>query len=189
MKNDILTILSEGSSQKNFWQFLSVLGDFPAAIVFIIGGYLIDLQLGHQLLLSLIGITLACQIFKGFYFKPRPDNPEGIRPPSPFKEKGITVLFSQQGRKELDKWADYSSFPSIHSARSFAAAIIIASYFEHGTIYPLLFLAVIIGYSRIVNKRHFLIDIVTGGIIGGIVGSIIFCNFTSKYFQLTRPLR
>jgi len=53
------------------------------------------------------------------------------------------------------------------------------------TLYPLLgfgfiILAILIGWSRIVLKRHTLIEVIVGSIIGSAIGSIMFYFFTLK---------
>ena len=79
----------------------------------------------------------------------------------------------------------YSSFPSGHSASAFAMAAVLAFYFPNkwwGL--PLLIYACLVGYSRIYLGDHFLIDVLTGTVIG--VLSAVLCwvgierKFTTK---------
>jgi undecaprenyl-diphosphatase len=65
------------------------------------------------------------------------------------------------------------SFPSGHSASSFAAALVIGLRYKlnfreksYGLIYPLLAFAVIIGFSRIYIGVHYPFDVLFGALVG-----------------------
>lgn len=65
------------------------------------------------------------------------------------------------------------SFPSGHSASSFAAAVVIGLRYKlnfreksYGLIYPLLAFAVIIGFSRIYIGVHYPFDVLFGALVG-----------------------
>jgi undecaprenyl-diphosphatase len=95
------------------------------------------------------------------------------------------------------------SFPSGHTASSFAVATVIGlkdSFMVRGKkyrlIYPLLAFASIIGFSRIYIGVHYPLDVVFGAIIGSICALIvfkfenrIFLNKISNFIGLNRILR
>jgi undecaprenyl-diphosphatase len=65
-----------------------------------------------------------------------------------------------------------ASFPSGHSASSFAAATATASFYPQAA--PLVFaLAMGVGISRVHLGHHFPSDVVAGGVLGIVTGSVI----------------
>lgn len=102
-----------------------------------------------QLLASLIVILVIGLGIKALYFRERPK-----------KEKYANAL----------ERIDASSFPSIHSARITALAIIFSLFFNKTLFTALLIiLAVCVFYSRIYLKKHRFIDIIGGAILGAAV--------------------
>ena len=86
--------------------------------------------------------------------------------------KGNFDLYLVEGVKIYNKF----SFPSGHAATTFGFFICIAFIAQNKLIkFLCLFLACLVGYSRIYLSQHFLIDVYFGSIIG-VVGSIIFYN-------------
>ncbi len=75
----------------------------------------------------------------------------------------------------------HGSFPSGHTATSFALATVMAAHFPHWAV-PLLLLAAVIGYSRVYVGVHFLSDVVVAAVIG--VGSSAIV-VTPMLLQLT----
>lgn len=103
--------------------------------------------------LSFLFSGIVVQGIKNFVFAPRPR------------------LFFEQGQylHFLDgvSMANYASFPSGHTATVFALATVYAIY-THSKLKQLfyLWLAVLVGYSRIYLAQHFLLDVIIGAIIG-----------------------
>ncbi len=62
------------------------------------------------------------------------------------------------------------SFPSGHSTTAFAAAFVFAAFFPSWR-WPILALAVVVGFSRIYLGVHFPFDVVYGAILGSLVGA------------------
>lgn len=90
-----------------------------------------------------------------------------------------------------------SSFPSGHTASSFAAATIIGLKYHQKTkgkkywlIYPLLLFALIVGFSRIYVGVHYPYDVIFGGVIGVVCGLIIL-RYEDKvlYSKISRKIR
>ena len=70
---------------------------------------------------------------------------------------------------------NYNSFPSGHTASAFALAVILAiSLKNKWTGIIVLFLAALVGYSRIYLSQHFLLDVFVGSLIGVLSGLTIY---------------
>ena len=66
---------------------------------------------------------------------------------------------------------EHGSFPSGHTATTFALAVVLAWHFPLWVL-PLLALAVIIGYSRVYVGVHFLSDVVAAALIGVVSAAV-----------------
>ena len=121
-----------------------------AVIFYIAGAYTISLTL----ILSLAAVTIVVAAIRLVYFKPRPD----------MKIKKYNILYER---------IDNSSFPSIHVARGVMLSI---AFFKAAPIMsPLLaILVVAVCASRIYFKRHYIVDITAGALIGLILGWVFF---------------
>jgi membrane-associated phospholipid phosphatase len=105
------------------------------------------------LLLSFLLSGLLAQIFKNLITSPRPKLFFTAGQYNSFFD-GITL-------------ANYSSFPSGHTASAFAAATVLALTMRNkkGQL-PLLMAAALVGYSRIYLAQHFLTDVMVGAFFG-----------------------
>ena len=98
---------------------------------------------------------------------------------------GITGVFVFKALKKLSHrsrpcqlqphcWAkvlppDRFSFPSGHTMSAFSIALVV-SYFYPTLEWPLYFLAISIGVSRIILGMHFLSDVLAGAVLGSALG-------------------
>src|SRR5271169_679152 len=73
---------------------------------------------------------------------------------------------------------DKFSFPSGHTMSAFSIALVV-SYFYPTLQWPLYFLAVSIGLSRIVLGMHFLSDVLAGAVLGSALGIASMVAFAS----------
>jgi undecaprenyl-diphosphatase len=73
---------------------------------------------------------------------------------------------------------DRFSFPSGHTMTAFSIALVV-SYFYPGLEWPLYFLAVSIGVSRIVLGMHFLSDVLAGAVLGSALGLASIVTFAA----------
>jgi undecaprenyl-diphosphatase len=87
---------------------------------------------------------------------------------------------------EIAKWlrhvgdAHGPSFPSNHAANSFAAAVILSWYFP--SLRKVFYIiAILIGYSRIALGVHYPSDVVTGAILGILVGLLIKVSLLNRW--------
>lgn len=84
--------------------------------------------------------------------------------------------------------SEFYSFPSGHSASSFAVATIIGlkySFMARGKkyrlVFPLLAFAALIGFSRVYIGVHYPLDVVFGAVVG-IITALIVLRFEDKFF-------
>lgn len=88
----------------------------------------------------------------------------------------------------------WDSFPSGHSMASFAVATVLAIRFPKVR-WPIMFLALAIGVSRMIRGSHYLTDVAGGAILGVLVGALSahpwrdWCtSLESALFKVTLPL-
>jgi undecaprenyl-diphosphatase len=88
----------------------------------------------------------------------------------------------------------WDSFPSGHSAATFAVATVLAVRFPKIR-WLMMLIALAVSLSRLFRASHFLTDIVAGAVLGVLVGAIIahpwkdrWAAFTSAWLALTPPL-
>jgi membrane-associated phospholipid phosphatase len=114
-------------------------------------------QQAFALLVSFLISGIAVQVIKNFVSAPRPKI---------FFETGQYLYFINGVSH-----GGLSSFPSGHTATAFAIATVIVMIIESKK-WQLLVLsaAVLVGYSRIYLAQHFLMDVITGALIGNISG-------------------
>ena len=66
------------------------------------------------------------------------------------------------------------SMPSVHTARITAFSAAIAVFYANGIFILIASFAVIcVGYSRIYLKKHYLIDVIAGFIIGAVISALV----------------
>lgn len=71
------------------------------------------------------------------------------------------------------EWNTYS-FPSLHASRAFMLAAIIGSFYYNYWAFPAaLAAALLIAFSRMVLLKHYLSDVLCGGIIGFLISAIL----------------
>lgn len=101
------------------------------------------------IILGLIIVEIICSIIKLIYKKERPN-----------KEEHSNILEKINSR----------SFPSLHAARS-SFVFLTLFFLSNSNISKTMFIAMIllIGLTRILLKKHYLIDVIVGYAIGGII--------------------
>lgn len=132
------------TSFASLWWYLTI------SLVFLITkNYDIFLRLASGLLL----IYFIVVVIRTFYFKNRPKK------------------YSYNSYMEK---LDASSFPSLHSARAVFMSIVLMIFFDNVFLSALLAALVIItAYSRIQLRKHDLIDVLAGVVVGIVVYSIV----------------
>ncbi len=157
-----------------FFYFITYLGDGLFAAIFLIFFMVIRLNIGFVSLFSLLIPGLLTQFLKRFCF---PDLP---RPSVVFKS------FIDSGNWHLVDGVElhsYFSFPSGHTTTIFSicclSVLLIKNKFYQFTLFLLVILT---GFSRIYLSQHFLIDVLTGSIIG-CLGTLLVYVICNGYFN------
>ncbi|RJQ16870.1 phosphatase PAP2 family protein [Candidatus Woesearchaeota archaeon] len=138
---------------REFFENLTALGSMifhGIALVFLL---FIDFTLFLKLLIALGISTVIVATIRFFYFKYRP-------------------LDKEKPKKFLHR-LNASSFPSLHAPNSIIFALIVGLTLSTGLFVLLLILTVLIIYSRYYLKKHFIIDLAVGSVLGMIIGLIV----------------
>lgn len=146
--------MKQGFIQEKLMWHISSLGTalfvlVLAAAVLLMGEYTLSAQLFSALAISF----LVVMPIKFFFHRERPD---------------------KRKHKNWIEKLDAASFPSVHSNRAALLFIIISVFF--GKIYLTVFLAIVsvlIAYSRVYLKRHYLSDVLAGYFLGLLEGVLI----------------
>ena len=132
-----------------FFSQITELASFSIITALIIIIYFFDKTLSIKLCIGTIIITLIAMIIKALFFKAR---------------------LKKQKTRTLIERIDASSFPSIHSARITFLTFSIVAYSTSLILNIfLIILGILIAYSRIYLKKHYLSDVIAGIILGVIV--------------------
>jgi membrane-associated phospholipid phosphatase len=152
------------------WREVSFFGGlffycFISAFVFALGQPLLFLQLAVSFVLT-YGLTLA---IRAFYYKERPS-----------KEKYTNFI------ERLES----SSFPSLHSMRV-SAMFIIFHFYLNNIWFSLIFFSIAIAVfaSRYFMKKHYLVDIFTGAVLGIVIGLVILALSLPLYVDFISNLK
>ena len=100
-----------------------------------------------------------------------------IERPRPFVESEQLLNFIESINLELP---DSHSFPSGHTAASFAVAFMIFLYNKRWGI-PSMMMAILVGLSRVYLCVHFLTDVVAGLLVGIVIAYMM--KFILEYFE------
>ena len=117
-----------------------------------------EYRLAKHIFIGIIACYAFVAVLRIFYFKERPEKEDYFN------------LFTR---------INASSFPSLHTMSSMFIAIVLANAIRKPTASIFLVaLSLLIGYSRIYLKKHYLIDVVFGLILG-VIASIIYLSLVS----------
>lgn len=158
-----------------FFKYVTFFGDgrfvFFIAFIFLFA----NKKFGTSILISLIINTILIQVLKRVVFTQK------FRPGFYFKsliEEGSWNMID--GVELYEKF----SFPSGHTASIFCLCISICFFMKKKYFSLLLvLLAYIVGFSRIYLSQHFLIDVLTGTLIGSIVPLLIYTYIEPLIFN------
>ena len=142
-------------------------GIFALCLIAVLYFYFKQKKLATSLIYAFISSGLVVQIIKNLIHSPRPKL---------FFESG-QYLFFIDGVTHSGK----NSFPSGHTATAFAIATVLVVLMKNKNWQiPILFAAILVGYSRIYLAQHFLIDVILGAFVGCATGVL------SVYFAKNR---
>jgi len=163
MQNPFFDFLMPLISQVGYFSFWIII----SILIFIFGG-----EKGKKVavlaIIALITGYFLTEILKYIVARPRPfDVLEGVRVLTPI--------------------GDYS-WPSGHSVASFTAATIIGK--EYGLIYFIIFIifASLIAFSRIYNGVHYPSDVISGALIGILIG-LVFIRYENVIMNGLKGLK
>jgi len=130
---------------------ISAIGALPAYAVISAVTLAFNITAGVQLFVGLVISYIITIFIRSIYFKTRPK--------------------AKPKRNYIEK-VDASSFPSLHSMRISILAIVIS--FHAILFLPVaIFTATAVFYSRLHLKKHFIIDVAAGAIIGIIISWVL----------------
>ena len=119
--------------------------------------------------------SLLVWFLKGMTGRQRPSYADGVDHWS-----GPAGFFKryEQGYKDA-----YDAFPSGHAITAFSLATVVAMEYHETVWVPILSYAVAtgVGLSRVTLSRHWLSDVVVGGVLGHLIGRLVVRNHRRKY--------
>lgn len=137
-----------------FFEQITELGSITIILILIFTTYFFEKTLSIKLFIGIIIITIIAMIIKALFFKERPK-----------KQKTNTLI----------ERLDASSFPSIHSARITFLTFLSVIYVNNIILKSfLIVIGILVAYSRIYLKKHYLSDVIAGIILGLIVSIGIY---------------
>lgn len=145
--------------KKELIQDLASLGGIPIYLIaFLVFLLLKNFKVAFQIAVVFFLAYFLVVLIRFFYFKERPLK---------FKYKNL-----------IEK-LDAASFPSLHAMRASALALILSFYFGNFILGLIFFIgAALSGLAKVILKKHWLLDIFVGFLLGVFVGfvSIILSN-------------
>jgi membrane-associated phospholipid phosphatase len=80
----------------------------------------------------------------------------------------------------------YNSFPAGHSITAFSLATVVAMQYRKSVWVPILAYttATGVGLSRVTENKHWLSDVLVGGVLGHVIGRMVVLNHRSRYHVL-----
>lgn len=159
------------------FQFMTWLGDGMGYIIFCILLFAWHRGTGVLAALSIFTASLLTQLLKQLAFEGQP------RPVQWFQEQGLSHLLRQVPYVEN---ALFNTFPSGHTTAGFAFFCTLSILARKHPVLQVCFflLAAGIAYSRMYLSQHFLIDVVTGSVIGtGVAVLVLWVAERSGRYQ------
>jgi membrane-associated phospholipid phosphatase len=152
------------------FHIVTQLGDGLFFAAFGLAILLINRRAGLCSLLAFGFSSLVAQVLKRQVFG------SWVRPKTFFEMRHIAINLPQEVAVH-----GHNSFPSGHTASAFCMAVLVAAFFPNRFVqYGALFLAALVGLSRIWMCQHFPLDVVAGAIIGVICGLLLLAIFYKK---------
>lgn len=149
-------------------QFLSFIGNgaflVPLAVAFYLAGLIVRrnrlADSGRVLLYSILVSGVTVHILKAAFERPR------------IAHAANSVLTLLEHPSLFDLSGRFNSFPSGHSAISFAVAYVLSNRYPRGR-YIFYLVAVLVGVSRVWLGSHYPSDVAGGAVLGLIVGHLL----------------
>ena len=112
---------------------------------------------------------------KGIFGRQRPFWADGVDHWS-----GPVGFFKRFGSGQSGR---YDSFPGGHSITAFSLATVLAMQYRKSVWVPIVAYSVAtgVGLSRVTENKHWLSDVLVGGVIGHVIGRLVVRNHRSRY--------
>lgn len=151
----IFGLINKGCSNPIFdliMPFITELGSgeflFAASVIIILFGRKDKVRTGILLLAGLTATYYVSSLLKGWIARPRPF----IALPD------VRILISETG----------FSFPSSHTVQAFMSATVLSAFFRSRAVF--FAVAIAVGFSRIYLGVHYASDVISGAILGILIG-------------------
>ena len=151
-------------------KLLTFLGDGLVVLVFCVMAGLFRLRWFFLTIIPYLASGIIAQVLKRFVFS------DVSRPLKYFTEKGMEI-YTIPG---LDIHLNHS-FPSGHTTSAFALFFVLAFLSKKLSLkLSFLFLAILVGYSRVYLAQHFPADVLSGSLIG-VLSAILFFPYIMSW--------
>jgi membrane-associated phospholipid phosphatase len=144
----------------------------------LIGGEHKPAETGVLAATAMMESSLLVWFLKGMTGRQRPSYADGVDHWS-----GPAGFFKryQQGYQDA-----YDSFPSGHAITAFSLATVVAMEYQETVWVPILSYAVAtgVGLSRVTLSRHWLSDVLVGGVLGHLIGRLVVRNHRRRYHAI-----
>lgn len=159
------------------WEYITEFGDaqYPIIIsIVMLLFYKFNKYIYYVGLLMLSSVLLSGVItnFLKFFF--------GRSRPKMLIDEGGIYTFKFFAKYEYS----YISFPSGHTATAFSIGVALALLYPRYK-FMFLFFAIIVGMSRVVLQKHFLSDVLIGGLIGAMTSIYLYEKFFKKKVDIS----
>ncbi len=124
---------------------------------------------------AMLQSALLVAVLKGLFGRQRPEYAEGLDHWS-----GPAGFFKMYEKGQMGR---YSSFPSGHAATAFSLATVLAMQYGDTVWVPVLSYTVATGValSRVTENKHWLSDVLVGGVLGQLIGRLVVRNHRQRY--------
>lgn len=171
---------AERGLRRRFWRTITVAGGMPGALLLCLPALGFGVRPALVALAAVTAVFAVANFVKALYFRPRPDNPAGLRPHAPLVRvrhyvPGLTPP-RDAARNALHafRFVDAGSFPSVHSARAFALALAYAPLVgDDRAVAGLFGAAGLVAWSRVYLRRHHVSDTIAGAVLGLVVTWVV----------------
>ena len=124
---------------------------------------------------AMLQSAILVGVLKGLFGRQRPEYADGLDHWS-----GPTGFFKMYEKGQLGR---YDSFPSGHAITAFSLATVLAMQYGDTVWVPVLSYTVATGValSRVTESKHWLSDVLVGGVLGHLVGRLVVRNHRQRY--------
>ncbi len=124
---------------------------------------------------AMLQSALLVGVLKGLFGRQRPEYADGVDHWS-----GPAGFFKMYEKGQMGR---YDSFPSGHAITAFSLATVLAMQYGDTVWVPVLSYTVATGValSRVTESKHWLSDVLVGGVLGHLIGRLVVRNHRQRY--------